>query len=120
MFKNALIATGLAGLVLAAQPALAQPALAQSPAQTSANPEVLVQHRMVKYADLDLSTAAGQSKFDARLRRAAAAVCENNAGPHPLAEAMESRRCYRNAIQSAQRAMADRGAHFSTVKVAAR
>lgn len=112
MFKTALIATGLAGLVFAAQPAFAQSA--------DANPNVLVQHRMVKYTDLDLATAAGQSAFDARLRHAASAVCESNYGPHPLSEAMEARRCYRNAIQSAQRAMADRGVRFSNVKVAAR
>jgi hypothetical protein len=33
---------------------------------------------------------------------------------------METRRCYRDAIQSAERAMADRGAKLGTVKVAAR
>lgn len=111
MFKNALIATGLAGLVFAAQPAFAQ---------SAANPDYVVTHRMVHFADLDLSTPDGQAKLDARLRRAAAAVCESNAGPHPLAEAMESRRCYRNAVQSAQRAMAERGANPASVKVAAR
>lgn len=115
MFKNALIATGLAGLVLAAQPAFAQTA-----APAPANPDVVVKHRMVQYADLDLSTAQGQSKLDARLRRAAAAVCDASYGPHPLSESMETRRCYRDAIQSAQRAMADRGAKLGTVKVAAR
>lgn len=111
MFKNALIAAGLAGLVFAAQPAFA------SPAETAS--DAVVKHRLVQYADLDLSTAAGQAKFDARLRRAASAVCEANYGPHPLAESMEARRCYRNAVQSAQRAMADRGLR-SGVKVAAR
>lgn len=111
MFKNALIATGLVGLVFAAQPAFAQ---------TADNADVIVQHRMVQYSDLDLSTTQGQSKLDARLRHAASAVCEANYGPHPLSEAMESRRCYRNAIQSAQRAMAARGVTSSAVKVAAR
>ena len=114
MFKNALIAAGLAGLVIAAQPAFASPA---APAETAS--DAVVKHRLVQYADLDLSTAAGQAKFDARLRRAASAVCEANYGPHPLAESMEARRCYRNAVQSAQRAMADRGLR-SSVKVAAR
>lgn len=113
MFKNTLIATGLAGLVLAAQPAFAQNA-------ASPNPDVVVSHRMVQYADLDLSTAQGQSKLDGRLRRAAAAVCDASYGPHPLSESMETRRCYRNALQSAQRAMADRSAKLGTVKVAAR
>jgi len=116
MFKNALIATGLVGLVFAAQPALAQ----STPAQSATNPEMVVKHQTVRFADLDLSTAAGQSRLDARLRRAAAAVCESNSGPHPLSEAMEARRCYRNAVQSAQRAMAERGANFSAVQVAAR
>jgi UrcA family protein len=106
MFKTSMIAAGLAGLVLAAQPALAQ----------SANPELLVQHRVVHYADLDLSTGAGQARLDARLRHAAAAVCEANYGPHPLAGNLEARRCYRSALQSAQRQMASLG----TVKVAAR
>ena len=111
MFKNALIATGLVGLVFAAQPAFAQ---------TAANPDLVVQQRMVQYADLDLSTADGQSKLDARLRRAASQVCDVNNGPHPLSEAMEARRCYRNAVQSAQRAMAARGVTGTSVKVAAR
>lgn len=114
MLKTALIATGLAGLVFAAQPALAQSAPA------NVNAEVQVQHRLVHYADLDLSTASGQSRFDARLRRAATAVCGTNVGPHPLSEAMEARRCYRTAIQSAQREMADRGMLSSAIKVAAR
>ncbi len=120
MFKTALIATGLAGLVFAAQPAFAQSAFAQPAASADANPDVRVQHRMVKYTDLDLTTAAGQLTFDARLRHAASAVCEANYGPHPLSEMMEARRCYRNAVQSAQREMADRGVRFSTIKVAAR
>ncbi len=121
MFKNALIATGLVGLVFAAQPAFAQTAFAQSSqAVPAANPDVVVQHRMVHFADLDLATAEGQSKLDTRLRHAAAAVCEANYGPHPLSEAMEARRCYRDAIQSAQRTMAARGTTVSSVKVAAR
>jgi UrcA family protein len=111
--KNALIAASLASFALAAQPALAS---AAAPAQADRE----VQHRMVSYADLDLSTAGGQAKFDARLRRAAATVCEANYGPHPLTEAMEARRCYRDALQSAQRTMANRGADLSAVRVAAR
>ena len=116
MLKNTLIAAGLASLVLAAQPALAQSIDRSAPASS----EMTVQHRLVRYADLDLSTAGGQSKFDARLRRAASAVCEANYGPHPLSEALEARRCYRNALQAAQRMMADRGASHDSIKVAAR
>ena len=115
MFKNLLIATGLAGLALAAQPAFAQ-----SAPSLTASADIAVQQRLVHYADLDLSTAAGQTKFDARLRRAAAAVCEANYGPHPLSEAMEARRCYRNALQSAQRTIAARAASQGMARIAAR
>lgn len=118
MLKNTLIAASLASLAIAAQPVLASPALTSGAAPAHAEAEV--RHRMVGYADLDLSTATGQAKFDARLRRAAAAVCEANYGPHPLTEAMEARRCYRDALQSAQRTMANRGAAMSAVQVAAR
>jgi UrcA family protein len=111
MLKSSLIATGLAGLALCTQPAAAQVS-----AQAPASPEQQVQHRLVPYADLDLTTQKGQDKLDARLRRAAASVCETNTGPHPLNEAMAARRCYRDALQSAQRTMASLG----TVKVAAR
>lgn len=100
MLKNSLIAAGLAGLVFAAQPAMAQ---------SASNPDLVVQHRLVPYADLDLSTAADQARLDGRLRRAAAAVCEANYGPHPLSESLEARRCYRNALQSAQRTVATLG-----------
>lgn len=119
MFKNVLIATGLAGLVLAAQPALAQ-TTSGAAAPLSASTDVVVNHRLVEFADLDLSTAAGQTKFDARLRRAAAAVCEANYGPHPLSEAMEARRCYRNALQSAQRTIAARAASQGMARMASR
>ncbi|MEI6640479.1 MAG: UrcA family protein [Novosphingobium sp.] len=107
MLKTSLIAAGLAGLVLCTQPAAAQ---------APANPELTVQHRLVPYADLDLTTKQGQARLDSRLRRAASAVCDTNTGPHPLNEAMAARRCYRDALQSAQRTMASLG----TVKVAAR
>lgn len=114
MLKTSIIAAGLAGL------ALAQPAFANTAETAAANPDMVVNQRLVNYADLDLSTADGQARFDARLRRAAAAVCEANYGPHPLNEAMEARRCYRNALQSAQRTMADRGARHGKVRVAVR
>ena len=118
MLKNTVFAASLASLTLAAQPVLASPALASAAGPAQAETEV--RHRMVGYADLDLSTATGQAKLDARLRRAAAAVCAANSSPHPLTEAMEARRCYRDALQSAQRTMANRGATMSAVQVAAR
>jgi hypothetical protein len=111
MLKTSLIAAGLAGLALCAQPAAAR-SLADAPASA----ELTVQHRLVPYADLDLTTAQGQARLDARLRRAASAVCATNTGPHPLSETMAARRCYREALQSAQRTMASLG----MVKVAAR
>ena len=115
MFKNALIAAGLAGLVFAAQPAFANSA---APGEYAS--DVVDKNRLVQFGDLDLSTVAGQAKLDARLRRAASAVCDATHGPRPLAETMEARRCYRNAVQAAQREMADRSARVSTVRVASR
>jgi UrcA family protein len=111
MLKTSLIAASLAGLALCTQPAAARPASA-----TPASAELMVQQRSVRYADLDLTTAQGQARLDSRLRHAAAAVCEVNSGPHPLTEVMAARRCYREALQSAQRTVASLG----TVKVAAR
>jgi UrcA family protein len=91
---TAAIAAGLAGLALCTQPAAAQSAAFQ-PAE-----------RLVSYADLDLATTQGQARLEARLHRAANAVCEANYGAHPLNEAMEARRCYRSALQSAHRQIA--------------
>lgn len=103
MFTKTLIAAGLAGLALCTQPAAASQA-AQFDAQA-----IQPAQRLVRFADLDLSTAQGQAHLEARLHRAASAVCEANYGPHPLSEAMEARRCYRNALQSAHRQMASNG-----------
>jgi len=111
MLKMSLIAASLAGLALCTQPAAARPATT-----APASVDRLVLQRSVPYADLDLSTAEGQARLDARLRHAAAAVCEANSGPHPLTEVMAARRCYREALQSARRTMASLGA----TKVAAR
>ena len=118
MFTKTLIAAGLVGLVLSAQPAAAQPTAVQ--AATSAD-AARVQHRLVDFADLDMATTEGQARLDARLRRAAAAVCEANTGPHPLSEAMEARRCYRDALLSARTTMASLGtAKISTIKMVSR
>jgi len=103
MFKNTLIIAGIAaGLALTVQPAAAQSAAAQSSGTEA-------MQRLVRYSDLDLSSAQGQAKLDARLRSAASAVCAANYGPHPLSEAMEARRCYRNALNAAQRQVASIG-----------
>jgi hypothetical protein len=115
MFTKSLITAGLVGLALCTQPAVAAPA---AKADTSMQQ---VQQRLVPYADLDISTPEGQARLNARLRHAAAAVCGASYGAHPLTEVMESRRCYRDALQSAQRSMASLGKdRLGMAKVAAR
>ncbi len=101
---TAAIAASLAGLALSTQPAAAQSA-ADQPAQ-----------HLVSYADLDLSTARDQARLESRLRHAASTVCESNYGSHPLNEAMEARRCYRSALQSAHRQVAS----IASVKMVSR
>ena len=113
MFTKSLITAGitagLVGLALCAQPAAAQSV--QFDAQAAELPQ-----RLVAYADLDLSTARGQARLETRLRHAASAVCEANYGPHSLNEAMEARRCYRTALQSAHRQVAS----IASVKMVSR
>ena len=94
--KTILSAWIAAGLMLSAQTAEAQSAPAQA-----AN--TLAAQRLVHYADLDLTSAKGQATLAARLRSAARAVCDTSYGAHSLNEVMGSRRCYRSALQSAQR-----------------
>ena len=124
MFTKTLIAAGLVGLALSAQPAAAQPFAAQPAAvlaATNSADAAMVQHRMVNFADLNMATPEGQARLDARLRRAAAAVCEANYGPHSLSETMEARRCYRTALQSARTTMASLGTtKISTIKMVSR
>ena len=124
MFTKTLIAAGLVGLVMSAQPAAAQPAAFQPAsilAAANSADAARVQHRLVRFADLDMATPEGQARLDIRLRRAAAAVCEANYGPQPLSEAMEARRCYRNALQSARTTMASVGTtKISTIKMVSR
>ena len=112
MFTKSLISAGLAGLALCTQPAAAR---SVQPVQFDAQGAQPAQ-RLVQCADLDLSTPKGQSHLEARLRSAANAVCEANYGLHPLSEALEARRCYRNALQSAHRQVAS----ISTVKLVSR
>ncbi len=93
-----------ASLVVA--PALclgASPAMAQS---QPAGPEVRT--ITMSYADLDLSTAAGRTQFDKRLRRAAAEVCEDGPERRPLAELSDLRACYNHALSGARRILAQR------------
>ena len=109
MFTKSLITAGLVGLAFCTQPAAAQTAGFDAQAAQPAQ-------RLVHFSDLDLSSTQGQASLEARLRRAANAVCTANYGPHPLSEAMEARRCYRNALQSAHRQVAS----ISSVKMVSR
>ncbi|MFM9935558.1 MAG: UrcA family protein [Novosphingobium sp.] len=104
MFTKSLITAGItagfaAGLVFCAQPAAAK----------AANQEMDTSQRLVRYGDLDLSTANGQARLEGRLRSAASAVCGASYGQHPLNEAMEAKRCYRSAIDAAHRDLASNG-----------
>jgi UrcA family protein len=54
----------------------------------------------VPYADLNLNTPAGMEALYARLRAAAREVCHVREG-RPLVEAIESRTCYRQALDAA-------------------
>jgi len=105
MFAKTLLSAGIAaGLMLSVQPAAAQSASAQASNTVPAN--TVAAQRLVQYADLDLTSAKGQATLAARLRQAARAVCDISYGAHPLNEVMEARRCYRSALQSAQRQVA--------------
>jgi len=73
--------------------------------------QVLVATRVVPVADLDLTTAEGNSTLQRRLHRAAREVCRNIAPPMPGAY-LENARCYTRAIQQAtQRLQAARERH---------
>ena len=105
MFTKTILSAGIAaGLMLSAQPAAAQSATAQAANSVPAN--TVAAQRLVHYSDLDLASAKGQATLAARLRKAARAVCDTSYGVHPLNEVMEARRCYRSALQSAQRQVA--------------
>jgi len=60
----------------------------------------------VRYGDLDLASAQGQSKLDARLRQAARKVCSVSYGAHPLSDDVSSRKCYGHALNSARQTLA--------------
>ena len=102
MFTKTLITAGLVGLALCTQPAAARSAQSESQFGQA-------MQRQVHYADLDLATPKGKARLEARLRTAASAVCGANYGSQALGEALEARRCYSNAMQSAHRQMASIG-----------
>ncbi|BEV02140.1 UrcA family protein [Novosphingobium olei] len=64
--------------------------------------DTVTRTKVVSFSDLDLASAQGQAQLDARLRRAAGAVCNVEAGPHPLAEKRVETRCYNEALKSAR------------------
>ena len=86
MIRKSLIAASLFGLALSAS----QPAFAGT--------------RSVGYADLDLSTDAGNAKLDARLKSAARTVCDFNRKFATAADYAISRRCFIEAYANARRA----------------
>lgn len=92
-----LAASAFAAAVIFVQPAFAAPA-----------PGTFVETRskVVNIDDLDLATVEGQAKLDARLRRAAGAVCDIATGPHSLADRSLEMRCFNDALASARESYA--------------
>ncbi len=72
------------------------------PAAFAAPMETETRSKLVRTADLDLSSAEGQARLDARLRHAAGAVCDVSTGPHPLSERAHERRCFNDALKAAR------------------
>lgn len=90
------ILTGAAPFIALAAASLSIPTAFAAPVETETRSKV------VRTADLDLSTAEGQARLDARLRHAAGVVCDVATGPHPLAEASQQRRCFNDALKAAR------------------
>jgi len=86
MIRNSLIAASLFGLAFTAS----QPAFAET--------------RLVGYADLDLTTQAGNAKLDERLKRAAKKVCGLDGRISPLREAAANQQCFAKAFAEARHA----------------
>lgn len=89
MIRNSMIAAGLFGLALS----VSQPAFASE--------------RSVGYADLDLTTAAGQAQLDTRLKLAAKEVCGLTRKDASSAEMEASRQCFAKSFADARRAKQD-------------
>jgi len=86
MIRNSLIAASLFGLALTAS----QPAFAET--------------RLVTYADLDLTTQAGNAKLDQRLKRAAKKVCGLDGKIGPLREMTVNQQCFVETLAEARHA----------------
>jgi UrcA family protein len=59
-----------------------------------------VKSRPVQYKDLDLSSAAGQQRLEARIKSAVKSVC-GDPRAYSLAEKQDRARCQRDALESA-------------------
>jgi UrcA family protein len=62
----------------------------------------------VSYADLNLDTAAGRDRLEARIHRAARSACGDYESRRPLSEREAVSRCVRSARESARTQMAAR------------
>ena len=87
---------------LALVPALA---LSAAPAR-AADSDAEVHQMAVPYHDLDLATAKGRARLQARLDRAAAMVCGQPDGLRPAFTDEAARTCYNTALAHARTALA--------------
>ncbi|WP_225205219.1 UrcA family protein [Novosphingobium huizhouense] len=87
---------------LATVAAFAAATAAMAPAAFAQPVALEARSKVVNYGDLDLNTAQGQALLEARLRRAANAVCDITGGPQPLAETLNEQRCFNDALSAAR------------------
>ncbi len=102
----------LASLVLI--PALGlgiSPAMAQS-----ADADTEVHSMVLHYGDLDLSTAKGRGQLNTRIREAAASVCGMQPGVRTQPQIEEFRDCYNQALNHAQRTLAQKQQDMQLVR----
>ena len=90
--KSLINIAGLAFLTVAAAAPAAPPIVVEGEAQPTAT---------VSYADLDLGTAAGRSRLDSRIRRAAKHLCLDE-GVRDLADRLDQKSCLNFAVASAR------------------
>lgn len=93
MPRNFKINSAYAGAALAAILA------SNGPIAAAAQPRADEMHRIVRFADLDLTATAGAAALYARITNAAQAVCEPFASDQKLMQ--EARKCQRQAIERA-------------------
>ena len=70
----------------------------------------------LSYGDLDLSTAKGRSTLNARIRRAAAEVCGQQAGVRQQPLEPEYRACFNRALTGARQELAQKQAEIQLVR----